>query len=96
MGMMITVTFTIIVLSTILQRSSTFFTALPHLQIHLRQRLNPRMSNKLINSPESCVEDVVQGALLSDSRLSRIGNLNILVRSDIEAVKKDKVTLISG
>ena len=40
------------------------------------------MIQKLINKPESCVDDAIKGALLSDSRISKVDGFNILVRSD--------------
>mmetsp|Transcript_23426 Transcript_23426/g.39185 ORF Transcript_23426/g.39185 Transcript_23426/m.39185 type:complete len:636 (+) Transcript_23426:38-1945(+) len=54
------------------------------------------MIKKLINSPDSCVEDAVQGALLTDSSLKRVEGLHILVRADIDEVKSRCVTIISG
>ena len=54
------------------------------------------MSKKLINSPDSVVNDALEGMLYTNSSLSRIGNLNILVRNDIETYKNSYVTLLSG
>lgn len=57
---------------------------------------NPVYSKKLINSPSGVVPDAVEGLLLTDSRLRRVSNLNIVVRSDIESAKQKYVSLISG
>lgn len=54
------------------------------------------MQKKLINSPSQCVEEAIQGVLLSDSNLLRVEGLNILVRKDIAVVKESFVTIISG
>jgi len=54
------------------------------------------MIKKLINTPESCVEEAVEGAMLTDSSLLKVEGLNILVRSDIAHIKSRFVTLISG
>ena len=48
-------------------------------------------AKKLINSPSNVVPDAVEGLLLTDSRLRRISNLNIVVRSDIESAKQKYV-----
>lgn len=53
-------------------------------------------SKKLINSPSQVVPDAVEGLLLTDSRLRRVSNLNIVVRSDIESAKKKYVSIICG
>ena len=53
-------------------------------------------SKKLINDPSTCVNDAVEGCLLADQRLRRVGNLNILVRHDIEQVRNTCVSIISG
>ena len=54
------------------------------------------MSKKLINDVASCVNDAVEGLLLTDARLMRVGNLNILVRQDIVEVRDTNVSIISG
>ena len=54
------------------------------------------MSKKLINDAASCVNDAVEGLLLTDARLMRVGNLNILVRQDILQVRDTLVSIISG
>jgi dihydroxyacetone kinase len=51
---------------------------------------------KLINSVPSVVSDACQGLLLSTSDLAQVGELNIVVRADIERYKQDHVSLISG
>jgi hypothetical protein len=51
---------------------------------------------KLINSVDSCVSDAVEGAVLSDSRIKRVEGLNIIVRGDIEEIKANYVSIISG
>lgn len=54
------------------------------------------MLKKLINTPERCVDEALEGALLSDSRLLRVEGMNILVRADINDIKERYVTIISG
>ena len=54
------------------------------------------LSKKLINAPSDVVPDAVEGLLLTDSRLRRVSNLNIVVRSDIETAKLQYVSIISG
>ena len=54
------------------------------------------ISKKLINSPESVVSDAVDGLLMTNSNLKRIGNLNIVARKDILAYRENHVTIISG
>jgi hypothetical protein len=49
--------------------------------------MHNKMIKKLINTPESCVEDACDGVLLSDSNLKKVEGLNILVRADIDKVK---------
>jgi hypothetical protein len=58
--------------------------------------MHNKMIKKLINTPESCVEDACDGVLLSDSNLKKVEGLNILVRADIDKVKASFVTIISG
>eukprot|EP01032_Pedospumella_encystans_P008873 gene8873-10490_t len=54
------------------------------------------MQKKLINSPNRCVEEAIEGVLLSDSNLQRVEGLNILIRKDIAAHKANFVSIISG
>ena len=55
-------------------------------------------SNKyLYNDVENLVEDAMEGLLLSDPSLARIdGVRNVIVRRDVELIKMNYVTLISG
>lgn len=53
------------------------------------------MTKKLINNPESCVPDMVEGMLLTGS-LKKVEGFNVVVRGDIEEIRKDRVTIISG
>lgn len=54
------------------------------------------IQKKLINHPQTCVEDAIHGVLLSDSGLKRIEGLNILVRADVDQLKSRAVSIISG
>ena len=54
------------------------------------------MMKKLINTPHRCVEEAIEGALMSDSRLMKVEGHNILVRKDIADIKQKMVTVISG
>ena len=59
--------------------------------------INPLIyPKKLINSPSGVVPDAVEGLLLTDSRIRRVANLNIVVRCDIESAKQKYVSIISG
>jgi dihydroxyacetone kinase len=51
---------------------------------------------KLINDPATVVPEAVDGALLTDFRLKRVGQLNVLVRHDVEVVRDKCVSVISG
>lgn len=51
---------------------------------------------KLVNENESAVKHAIDGLLLSNSNLSRVGELNVVVRSDIGKIKNEQVTLICG
>jgi dihydroxyacetone kinase len=54
-------------------------------------------TKKLINKLEDVVKDSVEGLLQCDPTLARIANVpNVIVRRDVEVVKKTFVTLISG
>lgn len=50
----------------------------------------------LINNPDTIVNDAIEGLCLLDSRIKRLGNLNVIVRADILDYKQNHVTLISG
>lgn len=54
------------------------------------------MSKKLINSPDSCVEDLIHGLLYANPMLSQVQGCNALVHSSIESLREEQVTLISG
>jgi dihydroxyacetone kinase len=56
----------------------------------------PKMAKKLINDPSRVVPDAIDGLLMTDSRLRRVGDLNIIVRHDIEVFRRSAVTIISG
>ncbi|RIV80062.1 dihydroxyacetone kinase subunit DhaK [Aurantiacibacter xanthus] len=52
---------------------------------------------KLINSPRDVVPDMLRGLCATDERLRLIPSLNVIVRSDYEAVReRGEVALISG
>ena len=54
-------------------------------------------SKKLINSPVQCVPEMIDGLLATTSALTKVAGFNVLVRSDIEEVRRQgKVTIISG
>lgn len=54
------------------------------------------MSKKLINSPDSCVEDLIHGLLYANPMLTQVHGCNALVHSSIEKIREEQVTLISG
>lgn len=54
------------------------------------------MSKKLINSPDSCVEDLVHGLLYANPMLTQVQGCNALVHSSIGTLREEQVTLISG
>ncbi len=49
-----------------------------------------------MNDDSNIVEEMIQGLLLSDSSLRRVGELPVIVRHDCDSVKSEKVALISG
>jgi triose/dihydroxyacetone kinase / FAD-AMP lyase (cyclizing) len=51
---------------------------------------------KLLNQPEDCVREAVEGILLSTSNIIALENENVLFRSDIHLIKEKEVTLLSG
>lgn len=53
-------------------------------------------TKKLINSVSQIACDALEGLLLTNTNLKRIGNLNIVCRNDILTYKNEFVTLISG
>lgn len=54
-------------------------------------------TKKIINSVDTCVNDAVDGLLLTDSYLAKVANIpNVIVRTDIELIREQFVTLISG
>jgi triose/dihydroxyacetone kinase / FAD-AMP lyase (cyclizing) len=53
-------------------------------------------SKKLINTASAVVPDAVEGLLLTDSRLRRVSDLNIVVRRDIDSAKTKYVSIICG
>jgi triose/dihydroxyacetone kinase / FAD-AMP lyase (cyclizing) len=54
------------------------------------------MAKKLVNDPSKAVEDAIEGLLLTNSSIARVGSLNIIVRADIATYRQTHVTLISG
>lgn len=54
------------------------------------------MQKKLINSPNRCVEEAIEGVLLSDCNVQRVEGLNILIWKDIAEHKANFVSIISG
>lgn len=53
-------------------------------------------AKKLINSPKTVVSDAIEGMLLMNPNISRVGDLHVLVRSDIITYRQQHVTCISG
>ena len=54
-------------------------------------------TKKIINSVETVVEEAVEALLQLDDFITVVDNVqNVVVRKDIEQVKKESVTLISG
>lgn len=51
------------------------------------------MSKKLINSTTSVVKDSVEGLLILNPNLKRVGDLNVIVRSDILSYRENHVTV---
>ena len=54
------------------------------------------IQKKLINLPQTCVEDAIQGVLLTEAGLKRVEGLNILVRAAVDQLKSKAVSIISG
>ena len=53
-------------------------------------------SKKLINAIDQVVPEALEGFLICNPNVHRLGSLNIVVRSDIKEYKQTKVSLISG
>jgi dihydroxyacetone kinase len=51
---------------------------------------------KLINGPERVVEEMVEGLVMIDGRLSRIPGRTVVIRSDAAEVRARQVAVISG
>jgi dihydroxyacetone kinase len=51
---------------------------------------------QLLNTVDHCVEDLVEGILLTNPHLSKVEGYNAVVRSDVALIKDREVTLISG
>ena len=51
---------------------------------------------QMINTGDAVVSEMIEGMLLSSNRLKRVEGHNILIRADIDVVRKTKVTIISG
>jgi len=55
------------------------------------------MSKKFINKPENVVEEMLEGIVwASGGLISHLGVHNVLVRSDIDEVKHQQVSLLCG
>ena len=52
--------------------------------------------SQMINKSDDVVSEMIDGMLLSTSALKRVEGQNILIRADIDMVRKTKVTIISG
>lgn len=50
----------------------------------------------LIDNVDTCINDVVEGLLYTNSDLIRLEGLNVVLRRDINEVKQKQVTLLSG
>lgn len=55
-----------------------------------------KVAKKLINQPEDCVEEALQGLLVAHPSIARLEGLHVAVRSDYAEAKEDQVVLISG
>lgn len=54
------------------------------------------MKKSLINNASNVVDEAVEGMLMLDNSIGRVGNHNSIVRADIEEYKQQHCTLISG
>lgn len=54
------------------------------------------MDKQVINLSEAVVPDAIQGIILSNNNIKKIRGFNVLVRSDVELVRRKQVMLISG
>lgn len=54
------------------------------------------ITKKLINEPTLCVDEAIQGLLMINSNLCRLGHLQVVLRKDVDRVRASHVTLISG
>ena len=53
-------------------------------------------SKKLINSVDDCVSESVEGLLMFNPQLKRLGNLNVVIRADINELKDRYVSILTG
>lgn len=53
-------------------------------------------SKKLINSADSVVSQSVEGFLMMNPNMKRLGKLNVLVRADIDVTKNQYVSILTG
>lgn len=50
----------------------------------------------LLNSPSTCVDDLVDSLLLTNQNLVRVKGFNAVVLENITGLKEEQVTLLSG
>jgi triose/dihydroxyacetone kinase / FAD-AMP lyase (cyclizing) len=55
-----------------------------------------KMTKHLLNNLEECVDEAVEGALLLNPSLLRVEGFNALVRADIQSVRDQQVSILSG
>lgn len=54
------------------------------------------MMKSLLNSPSTCVDDLVDALLLTNPSLVRVRGFNAVVLENITELKEEQVTLLSG
>ena len=58
---------------------------------------NSKATKKLVNDPNSCVNDSLKGYVLANASVKLLEGWNVVVRSDLKEFKKEgKVTLVTG
>ncbi len=60
------------------------------------QNFEEMMKNKIMNDPSEIVSEMIEGLLLTQGSLRRVGSLPVVVRHDIETIRHEKVAVISG
>jgi hypothetical protein len=59
-------------------------------------RENMANNKKLMDNVDNCVNDMIEGLLYINDQLVKLNGFNVLLRKDIDEIKLQEVTLLSG